>query len=185
MCTTLSPIFGSVRRKHSKKKNIGQQNLLPLVRESVINNSEITTSEAPTQILPTSISYDQLVEVQHSVPLLVYRESKPLDSSRVLPKVYTIRGGTHLANVQEASADVQVMHSLLSLRPNYAYNRRHDLPGLDSHQDSTNQQSQTTTHDGRLLFNQRQISVHHYDYPKVQEHLCAGDTDSLGYQSIM
>ena len=84
-----------------------------------MNNSEITTSEAPVQILPTSISYGQLAEVHRSVPLLVYREGKPLDSARVLPNVCTTRGGAHLANVQEARADVQVTYSLLSLRPNY------------------------------------------------------------------
>ena len=94
-----------------------------------------------------------------------------------MPKAHTEVGrAIHLTNTQEVTADKPVTYTLLSLRPNHAYNRRKDA--LD--EDSINQQGQTilTTHDG---LNQNRMSVHYYDYPKVQKD---GDTDSLGYQSI-
>ena len=94
-----------------------------------------------------------------------------------MPKAHTeVRRAIHLANAQGVTADKPVTYTLLSLRPNHAYNRRKDA--LD--QDFINQQGQTilTTHDG---LNQNRMSVHYYDYPKVQRD---GDIDSLGYQSI-
>ena len=81
-----------MQRKHSKKQEINENKPLPLEREHTSNNSEAITnqtsqqSEAPTKILPMSISYDQLVELQHSMPHFVDRHGKPLDT--VLPKVY-------------------------------------------------------------------------------------------------
>lgn len=175
----LSPISDSVQRNYSKKKTIHQRNPLSLERESIINNSEIITSEAPIRILATSISYDQLVEAQRSsapVQLLVYREGKPLDSARVVPTAHNETGrARYLANAQGVTADKPIMYSTLSLRPNHAYNKRKDVPDFDS----TNEQDQTATTQDDI--HQSRASVHFYDYPKVQKD---GDTDSLGYQSI-
>ena len=181
MCAphALSPVYDSVQRKYSKKKTIHQRNPLSLERDFIKNNSEITISEAPLQILATSISYDQLVEAQRSSApeqLLVHREGKPLDSARVVPTAHNETGrARHLANAQGVTADKPIMHSMLSLRPNHAYNKRKDVPDFDS----TNEQDQTAAIQDDIC--QSRASVHFYDYPKVQKD---GDTDSLGYQSI-
>ena len=164
-----------------------------------MNNSTATMnhvcqqSEGSTQVLPSSMShYDRLVEDSRSVPLLLDTMGGPPD---VIPPAFskdnqlkygspsTIHSrGTHLPNVQGINEDEEVVYSSLSVIQNYAYNKRQDLPGL-GHPGSKNEQNQTRNND-HTFFTQRQRSVHHYDYPKVNEDLCEGDTDSLGYQSI-
>lgn len=174
-----------MQRRHLKKQGVNQNYPLPLERQPISEatiNKASQQHEAPTQILPKSISYDQLLEIQHSMPHLVDRQGKPLNT--VLPKVYYIRGGPLLANTQEASVDEQVVFPSLTVTQNHAYNSTQDIPGLDGYQGSSNQQGEITIDDDHLFLTQSQRSMHHYDYPKLQEDLYAGETDSLGYQSI-
>ena len=168
-----------------------KHNPLVLQREPIINNSTATMN----QVLPTTMShYDRLVEDSRSVPLLLDAMGGPPD---IIPPAFSKDNrlsygapiinsrSTHLPNVQqsETNEDEEIVYSSLSVTENYAYNRRQDLLALD-HPRSKNQPSQNMNND-RMFFNQRQRSVHHYDYPTVnKEDLCAGDTDSMGYQSV-
>ena len=157
-------------------------------------NHTLQQTEGAAQVLPTSIisHYDRLVEDSRSVPLLVGTVGGPPDVIQPAfskdnhfnygsPNTIHSRG-THLPNVQGTNEEDEVVYTSLSVTENYAYNKWQDLPGL-SHPGSKNQLSQTRNND-RIFFNQRQRSVHHYDYPTVKEDLVAGDTDSMGYQSI-
>jgi hypothetical protein len=143
--------------------------------------------------------YDRLVEDSRSVPLLLNTVGGPPD---IIPPAFSesinnpissgapnnnIHGrGTLvlLPKVQDTNEDDEVVYSSLSVMENYAYNRRQDLSGLQGHPRSKNQPSQNVNND-RMFFNQRQRSVHHYDYPTVNKvDLCTEETDSMGYQSV-
>ena len=174
-------------------------------RESVVDNSTATLnhafhqSEGSAQVLPTRMAhYDRLVENSRSVPLLLNTTSGPPD---LIPPAFSVsvhnplncaapNNNTHsrdapLPKVQGTNEDEEVVYSSLTVMENYAYNRRQDLSGLDHpHLQSKNQSSQNMDND-RMFFNQRQRSVHHYDYPTVNKgDLYAGETDSMGYQSV-
>ena len=146
--------------------------------------------DSTTHILPTSISYDQLVEHQRTM-FLIDKMGQPPDIILPVSKNRRLNygsanlhsGGTHMPNVQVTNEDEEIVYSSLTCTQNFAYNSRQDLPDV-GHSGSKNQQRESTKDNDRTFFNQRQRSVHHYDYPKMQDGLHAGDTDSLGYQSI-
>lgn len=158
-------------------------------------NQVFQQSESSAQVLSTRmLHYDRLAEDSRSVPLLLDTMGGPPDIipsgpafskdnqlTYGAPNIHS--RGTHLPNVQRTNEDEEVVYSSLSVTENYAYNRRQDLSAL-GHPRLKNQPSQNMNN-GHTFFNKRQRSVHHYDYPTVsKEDLCAGDTDSMGYQSV-
>lgn len=168
-------------------------------RESIMNNSTATMnhaflrSEGSTQVLPPStLHYDRLVDDSRSVPLLLNTSGGPPD---IIPSAFSIENplgygapnvqsnrGVLLPNVQSTNEEEEIVYSSLSVMENYAYNKRQELSSTGlGHSRSKNHPSQSMNND-RVFFTQRQRSVHHYDYPTVKKE--AGDTDSMGYQSV-
>lgn len=145
------------------------------------------------QIQPNSILYDRLSEDPRSIPPFVDALGRPLntnlpfyDDRRQNYGTSTVRGGggMHLPNTRERYEDDGVEYSSLRVTQNYAYNRGRDLPGMQQGYPppkNAPRARQVVKDNDRVFFNQRQRSVHHYDYPQMQEDLVVGERDSNGY----
>ena len=160
---------------------------------AVVNHA-FQQNEGSAQVLLTSMAhYDRLVEDPRSIPLLPHTMRGPPD---IVPPAFStdnpinygtpnvLGRATLLPNVQGIIQGEEMVHPSLSVRENYAYNKRQDLSEM-GHPQPKNEPANQNVNNDRIFFNQRQRSVHHYDYPTVnKEDLCARDTDSMGYQSV-
>ena len=109
-------------------------------KSATMNHVLQQSGDSSTQILPTSISYDRLVEHQRSA-FLAERLGAPPDVILPVSKNRRLRfdygsasqhsGVTHLPNVQVTNEEDEIVYTSLTCTQNYAYNRRRDLPDLD------------------------------------------------------